>query len=240
MKVLYTLSALILLLLSSCRFFGGEHISGDGHIIVQQKNTDAFNSVAASGGIKVHIRQEATQGVKIESDQNLLQYIDVYTDGNVLVIKEKNGYNLDPTKDIIAYVSAPVFKDIDVSGACDIIGDNSISGNDELSMHVSGSGDIRMHVNFPKVNTDISGSGSVVLTGQVTYFNAQVSGSGDIKCFDLITDNTKLDLSGSSEAEVTANKQLDIEASGSSNISYKGMASVSQKISGSGSVKKVG
>jgi hypothetical protein len=74
----------------------------------------------------------------------------------------------------------------------------------------------------------------------VTDFNASVSGQGDVKCFDLVTENTSLDISGGSDVEISANKQLNIEASGSSSVRYKGNASVSQNISGAGSVKKVG
>lgn len=240
MRISYIVLTLGLFTFSSCRYFGGERISGDGHVVTQQRSTGNFNSVDVSGGIKVHVRQDAANSVKVEADQNLMEYIDVYNDGNTLVIKEKEGFNLDPSKDIVVYVAAPVFKDIDVSGACDIIGDNTISGGDELNMHVSGSGDIVMAVALPKVSAEISGSGSINLKGQATNFSAHVSGSGDVKCFDLVTDTTELDLSGSSDAEVTANKQLNIEASGSSSISYKGNASVSQNISGSGSVKKVG
>jgi hypothetical protein len=240
MRISHIFLALSLFAFSSCRYFGGERISGDGHIVSQQRNAGSFHSVDVSGGIKVHVRQDAASSVKVEADQNLMQYIDVYNDGSTLVIKEKDGFNLNPSKDIVVYVAAPVFKDIDVSGACDIIGDGPISGSEELSMHVSGSGDIIMQVALPKVSAEISGSGSVNLKGQATNFSASVSGSGDVKCFELVTDNTKLDLSGSSDAEITANKQLDIEASGSSNISYKGSASVNQSISGAGSVKKVG
>jgi len=193
-----------------------------------------------SGNIKVHVRQDAANAVKLETDENLLPYLDIYTNGNTLVIHTKNGYDLDPTKDIIAYVSAPSYKDIDVSGSCDIIGDSPVTGKEALSMHVSGSGQITMEVNLPNVSTDISGSGSVNLRGQATDFSAGISGSGDIRCFDLVTDNTSVDLSGSSEAEVNANKKLTVEVSGSGNVQYKGNASVNQSISGAGSVKKVG
>jgi hypothetical protein len=240
MRISYIVLALSLFTFSSCRYFGGEHVSGDGHIVTQQRSAGSFNSVDVSGGIKVHVRQDAVNSVKVEADQNLMEYIDVYNNGSTLVIKEKQGFNLDPSKDIIVYVAAPVFKDIDVSGACDIIGDSPITGSEELNMHVSGSGDIVMQIELPKVSAEISGSGSINLKGQATNFSAHVSGSGDVKCFDLITDNTELDLSGSSDAEVTANKQLNIDASGSSSINYKGNPNVNQSISGSGSVKKVG
>src|SRR6476661_5978977 len=93
--------------LSSCHYFMGERISGDGHIISQQKNVGSFNSISAGGQIVVHVRQDASPAVKIETDENLQSYLDVFTDGNTLVIRTKQGFNLDPSKDIIAYVSAP-------------------------------------------------------------------------------------------------------------------------------------
>ena len=231
---------LSLVTFSSCRFFGGERISGNGHITTQQKNVGSFNNVEVHGAVKVHVRQDSSPSVKMETDENLMEFLDIFTDGNTLVIRTRRGYRLDPSRDIIAYVAAPVFKNIDVSGACDIIGDGTISGNEPLNMHVSGSGEITMQVSLPKLSTHISGSGSINLKGQATDFSAEVSDSGDVRCFDLLTDNTKLDLSGSSEAEVTANKSLNVEVSGSGTVEYKGNASVSQSISGSGSVKKVG
>lgn len=240
MRILSILFFTGFIFLSSCRFLGGERVTGNGHIITQQKNVGSFNSVEVSGAVKVHILQNAIRLVKLETDENLMQYLDIYTSGNTLVIRTKNGFNLDPTKEIIAYIAAPVFKDIDVSGACDIIGDGPITGNDALSMHVSGSGNINMEVNLPKLTTEISGSGSVNLKGQAIDFEAHVSGSGDVKCFDLVTDNTKLDLSGSSDAEITANKKLNVEASGSSSIQYKGNPALNQSTSGSGGIKKVG
>lgn len=240
MRVSFIVLAFTVCIFSSCRYFGGERVSGNGHVITRQKDAGHFNSVSVSGGIKVHIRQDSTTSVKVEADENLFEYIDVYTDGNTVIVKEKDGFNLNPSKDIVVYLGAPVFKDVNVSGACDIIGDNTISGNEELNMHVSGSGDIIMQVALPKITTEISGSGSINLKGQATSFAAHVSGSGDVKCFDLVTDTTELDLSGSSDVEVTANKELKVDASGSSSVLYKGNANVNQSISGSGSVKKVG
>lgn len=228
------------LILSSCHYIMGERISGNGHIVSEQKNVGSFNSIDASGQVTVHVRQDASASVKIETDQNLQSYLDVFTEGNTLVIRTKQGFHLDPSKDIIAYVNAPVFRNIELSGQCDIIGDSPISGNEPLSLHVSGQGDINLEVRVPKISTEISGQGNVALKGQVTDFEASVSGQGDVKCFDLITDNTTLDISGDSDIEVTANKQLNIEASGSSSVRYKGNANVNQNISGAGSVKKVG
>jgi biopolymer transport protein ExbD len=225
--------------LSSCNLFGGKRVSGSGKITVQDRKVSSFNSIEASGSVKVHIRQDSSSSVRIETDENLMEYVDVYTTGSTLVIKEKDGFNLDPSKDLIVYTSAPVYESVDVSGSGDIISDNIISGGEPLEMGVSGSGMINVQVALPKVSVDVSGSGDVILKGTSKEFSGSISGSGSIKAFDLTTDVTLLRLSGAADAEVTANQKLDVSVSGSGDVKYKGSATVSQSISGSGSVKKV-
>lgn len=233
------LAGLLIITAASCNLFN-ERVSGNGRIVTTTRNVGSFHSVDASGSVKVHIRQDAANSVRLETDENLQEFVDVYITGSTLVIKAKDGFNLDPTKDITVYTSAPAYKDIDVSGACDILGDNTVSGNEPLRMHVSGSGKIDMQVAVPAVSADVSGSGDIFLKGTARTFDGSISGSGSIRAFDLATDETKLDLSGSSDAEVTANQKLDVSVSGSGDVKYKGAAAVSQSISGSGSVKKVG
>lgn len=224
---------------SSCNMFGGKRVSGNGNIKTEERKVSSFNSVEASGSVKVHIRQDSSSSVKIETDENLMEYIEVYVTGSTLVIKEKDGFNPDPSKDLIIYTAAPVYKSVDVSGSGDIISDNIISGGEPLELGVSGSGFINVQVTLPKVSTHVSGSGDVLLKGTAKEFDGSISGSGSIKAFDLVTDVTTLDLSGAAEAEVTANQKLDVNVSGSGDVKYKGNATVSQSISGSGSVKKV-
>lgn len=224
---------------SSC-FFSGERVTGDGHVITREKNIGNFTAVRSNGSMDVHIMQSGANSVKVQTDENLIPYLDIYVDGSTLVVQEKQGYNLNPSKKITVYVSSPVFRQIEMSGSGDIVSDNAISGNEPLKMDVSGSGNINMNVNLPKLDAEISGSGNIALKGQSEDLSISMSGSGNIKCFDLISDNVNIDMSGSSDAEVTANKKLDIEVSGSGSVRYKGNASVNQRISGSGEVKKEG
>lgn len=219
---------------------GGKRVTGNGHVTAGNREVSTFNSLAVSGSITVRVRQDATPSVRIETDDNLFPYIEVYNDGNTVVIREKRGYNLDPSKDIIAYVSAPVFRGIDLSGSCDVISDNTLTGNEPLEVSLSGSGNVNLDVNLPSVRADLSGSPSLQMKGSARDFRAGVSGSGDVKCFDLKTDNTELDISGSADAQVYAEKQLKVSVSGSGEVQYRGNATVDQHVSGSGSVRKAG
>jgi hypothetical protein len=67
-----------------------------------------------------------------------------------------------------------------------------------------------------------------------------VSGSGDVKCFELQTERTALDISGSAGAEISASQDLDVHISGSGTVRYKGPATLHQHVSGSGDIEKVG
>ena len=198
-KILFVLA--VVMVLSSCSWFGGKKVSGNGNITTQERKVSSFNSVEASGSVKVHIRQDSSSSVKIETDENLMEYIEIYVTGSTLVIKEKDGFNPSPSKDLIVYTSAPVYRSVDVSGAGDIISDNIISGGEPLEMGVSGSGNINVQVALPKVSADVSGSGNVMLKGTSKEFTGSISGSGSIKAFDLTTDVSTLNLSGAADAE---------------------------------------
>jgi hypothetical protein len=234
----------VLLVLSvslvSCRFGWGERVNGNGHFTTEVREVSPFNSIDVSGNVVVHISQDENSEVKLETDENLQPYIEVFTSGDKLFIRTKEGFNLKSTKEMVAYVSAPFFSSLEASGACDIVGEGTITGGDELTVSVSGSGSIDMQVDLPKVSTHVSGDGTINLKGQATEFDASINGSGDIKCFDLMTDKTELDLSGAASAEVSANKELDVKVSGAADVQYKGNAILTKNISGAGSVKKVG
>ena len=231
---------LILVVVSSCRFGWGERVNGNGRFTTEEREVSDFNSIDVSGSVVVHVRQDKTAAVKLETDENLQEYIEVFTSGDKLVIRTKEGFNLKSSKEMVAYVTAPSFTSFEISGACDIIGEGTITSTDELDISVSGAGNIELTVDLPRINTHVSGDGSIKLQGHASEFDASLSGAGDIKCFELETDKTALDLTGAASAEVNASKELDVKVSGAADVRYKGNASVTKNISGAGSVKKVG
>lgn len=228
------------ILMGSCRFMG-KRVRGNGNWTTQERSVSSFSSVEVNGAIDVHVVQGAQRPVKIEADENLMQYVEVYERGDRLVVETKSGYNLRPTQKMRITVTAPRYRKIDVSGACDVIGEGKLNNPDDLEIEVSGAGDIHMDLNAPRVRVDVSGSGNVFLQGETRDFVVGLSGAGKVRCFDLKTENTKLDISGAGDAEVYASVSLDASVSGAGSVKYKGNASnVSQHVSGAGSVRKEG
>jgi hypothetical protein len=225
--------------LGSCRHFWGKRVHGDGNIKTEDRSVGSFKNVEVGGAAKVMVSQGDQNSVKIEGDENLLPYMEVYKEGDKVIIREKPGYNLIPTNDMKVYVTAPVYNKIDASGACDIIGETKISNSEDLEMHVSGAGDIRMDVDAPRLSSRVSGIGSIFLKGQTKDVDLDLSGAGHAHCFDLLSENTKVSISGAGSAEVYASVKLDASVSGAGSVTYKGNATdVSQHVSGAGSVNK--
>jgi Putative auto-transporter adhesin, head GIN domain len=223
--------------LTSCRFLG-KRVHGNGIIKTQERTISAFNEVEASGDVKLIVVQGDLKPVRLEGDENILSYIEVVQEGERITIKTKEGVNLSPSGDLNIYVTSPTYKSIEVSGSSDIIGQTKITSSNELSLQASGAGDIKMEVDAPKITAGISGSGSINLKGQAKDLEINLTGAGHAYCYDLLTENTSVDISGAGSAQVYASVKLTADVSGAGNISYKGNAAVSQQISGAGSVNK--
>lgn len=239
MKKLLLFSLMISLLSSSCINFGGKRVRGNGNIVKEDRSVDDFNGVEVHGALDVYVSQGDQKAVRIEGDENLMKFIVTETHGNRLEVRTKQGYNLHPSKKMKIYVTSPQFTHLDVSGACNIIGENKISSNDKLELEVSGAGDIRMEADAPDLSASISGSGKVDLKGRTQNFELDLSGAGKATCFDLMAENTKVEISGAGSAEVFASVKLDAQVTGAGKVRYRGNATnVQQQISGAGSVKK--
>jgi len=223
--------------LSSCHFFG-KRVSGNGNIKTEERSVSAFKNVEAAGAVKLYVSQGDLKPVRIETDENLLPYIEVIQDGDQITIRNKEHVNLNPTHDIKIYVTSPLYNKIEVSGASDIIGQGKITNSENLELNASGAGNIDMEVDAPKLSAEITGSGTMNIKGQTKDADLNLTGAADAHCFDLMSENMKVDISGAGSAEVFASVKLDADVSGAGSVKYKGNAAVNQHISGAGSVQK--
>ncbi len=238
MKKLLLLATTVMMLVSCGRFMG-RRIRGNGVIKTEERTVSPFKHVEASGAIKLMVSQGDLKPVRLEGDENILPYVEVNQEDDRIKIRTKPGYNISPTGDLTVYVTAPVYSSIEVSGASDIKGTGKISNPENLDLEASGAGDIEMEVDAPALSAKISGSGTVRLKGQTKDLDIDLSGAGHAFCYDLLSENTKVDISGAGSAEVYASEKLEADVSGVGNVHYKGNASnVSQHVSGAGSVNK--
>ncbi len=212
-------------------------ISGNGNVRSEVRNTPAFTGVNSMGSADVEIRKGVTPSVRVEDDENLLPYLETEVEGGVLRISYKSGIfvNHDHAK---IYITAPTLDQVNTSGSSDLLIQDTLSNPSGIEMRVSGSGSIKGMVDAPSIHLAVSGSGSIDLGGRTQKLTAEVSGSGDLHCSDLLSENTKVHVSGSGNAHVFASVSLDASVSGSGDVFYLGNPpSPVISTSGSGSVR---
>lgn len=224
---------------SSCRYVTGKRIKGSGNVITQTRTFSGFTGVDVSNAIELFVKQDSVFSTKVEADDNLQQYIIIEQDGSTLRIKQQNNTNLDATGKIKVYVTAPLFKSLDASGACYIKSENVLTSTDAIDMDVSGASNAELELKAPKVSAEMTGASSLKLKGQTKDLYIEGAGASHAKCFELLSENANVDVAGASSAEIFASVKLKADASGASDVRYKGNMEVSQSTSGAGSVKKV-
>ncbi len=225
------------LLFTSCHL-GGDRIRGNGTIKTESRNAGVFSIVDVSGNIEVHVKQDSAFSVRVEADENLMEYIVIRTDGGRLVIQPKEHSNLSGSKAIKVYVSAPVFKKLEASGASDIVSDNLLS-SESIDIDVTGASSVKLEIKSPRVSADVTGASSVFLTGQTKDLSLDGQGASHLRCYQLLSENADVDVSGASSSEVFASVNLKADASGASNIKYKGAAKHTGSASGAGSITRL-
>jgi hypothetical protein len=238
MKKLFGFLFITFVVFSSCRFVTGQKIRGNGNVKTEARSPGNFKSVASHGSFDVFV-SSGDQAVKIEAEENLLPYIETYVEGYTLHVETKEDYWLSPSRKVKIFVSSPNYESIRSHGSGDIIGESKITNSSKLELGLNGSGNIKMDITAPEINTETNGSGDIFLRGETKSFGGEIRGSGNIKALDLRSGEATIKIYGSGNADLAVDGKLDVRVAGSGDVHYKGNAQVSSSIAGSGSVKKV-
>ncbi|MCX6315810.1 MAG: DUF2807 domain-containing protein [Bacteroidetes bacterium] len=238
MRKVFIIALAIGLLASSCVFVGCKRIKGNGVIKTETRDAGTFHSVEAGGSVDIYLKQDSVYSVKLEGDENLLPYITIDNRNGVLKVHEKSKVRLSPTRSLKIFISAPNFQEVKGSGSSDIISQNTLTSKERISIRISGAGDMNLNLDAPVVKASLSGAGEITLKGRTRDFEVSGSGSSNINCYELLTENTSVQISGAGDAKVFASVKLVVNVSGAADVRYKGNATVEKRISGAGSVTK--
>jgi hypothetical protein len=227
-KIIFAVFALLILL-------KGNGQSDDTN--KQTRQVSGFHGVDVSGGIDLYL-SSGTESVSISAASSTIRdHIITEVENGILRIHIENNWNPGMgNPKMKAYVSINNLKYLEASGGGDIYLQNQIAAED-LSVRLSGGGNMSGKLNASHLNIKQSGGSSVDLSGNVNDLNLESSGGGNLKGYDLVTNFTTITASGGSDTEITVNKELRVYTSGGSDIRYKGAAKVlAIKSSGGGSL----
>jgi hypothetical protein len=203
--------------------------------------TGSYTSIKISGGIDLFLSQAENEAVAVSaSEAKYKNAIKTEVTNGVLRIyydADRNWTNWK-IKNLRVYVAFKNLENLTASGACDVQVSGIISVPD-LKINLSGACDFTGAVKLNSLHIDLSGASDVKISGTASTVTIESSGASDVKGYDLTTDFCTANASGSSDINITVNKELNAHASGSSDIIYKGTAVIKElHASGSSNIVK--
>jgi hypothetical protein len=210
---------------------------------VQKRVIGSFHAIEVSSAIDLVLKQGDEEALAVSASDPALRdrIITRVENGVLLIYMNDKGFHWNwgwTNRKLKAFVSFKTLNRLSASGSSDVYVDGSIHAAD-LSISLSGASDFKGGVQASELELHQSGSSDAVVNGTANNAEIHLSGSSDFKGFNMTVDVCTVEASGSSDTQITVNKELSVSASGSSDVYYKGQASVTRAhTSGSSSVSK--
>ena len=194
--------------------YSANTIKGSGNIISKSHDLANFTSINLIGSMDVNINSSDEYNCTILADDNIIPHVKTEVANNNLQISVNKNYS--SKEGLKINVNAPNYDKVSITGSGDI---NLIDfKNDNLSLNIDGSGDIKGN-------------------GDVQTLITTINGSGEIMLKDLKSETTKITINGSGDAKIWATKSISAVINGSGDIEYYGEPlNVNNQINGSGNI----
>ncbi len=230
------LAAIFLTLTSCCidgdGFFGHDCEDGFGPEVEVVLNMPQFHSIVLKNDIDVNISQGNTFEVVAAGEENIIELLELDVQNGVWDIEFERCVG---EHDVRLFITTPDIRLLSIQGSGDIFAETFLETQD-LTLRISGSGDMCLGAFSETVDARISGSGDIELEGNAENLDLRISGSGDFKAFPFITQKADVRISGSGDASVHVLELLEVKISGSGNVYFKGNPQLVIDITGSGDV----
>jgi len=229
----------ILFISGSCNIISSETVHGNGKMTSETRNVSGASRIESRGFFDIEIVKGTSPSVKIDADENLVPYIITRMEDGNLVIRTKEDISLSSDDKIKVTVTTDKLEEVEVAGSGNITSADKFDGSDHLKLSIAGSGDMKLQVNTPKVESSIAGSGNITLSGETKESKIEIFGNGDYNADGLQSENVTVQIAGSGSAKVFSSVNLDVNIAGSGDVYYKGTPSIKQTVAGSGSIKSM-
>jgi len=220
---------------SSCTY-AIKGIKGNGKVVKQEREISSFSGIEVGGAFKVYLTQGSSETLTVEADENLLEVIETEVRGSTLRIRTTE--DIRDSEALNIYITFKDLNELDVSGACELTGENKFKLGD-LDLDCSGASDLMLKVDAKNMLMDCSGASQMDLYGSAESIMMDISGASHMDASDLEVKICEAEISGASSAKVNVSSELSAEVSGAGSLKYTGDPIIkSHEVSGAGSMRK--
>ena len=212
--LLITLAVIIIIIFIIKHNLTKNNIQGSGNIISESRELNNFTSIILLGSIDVNIKTSESNNCVVVADDNLIPYIKTEVVNNKLNISLNESYSSEEI--LVVNINTPNYDEVSLSG----------SGNINI-----------LDFKNNNLSLNISGSGNITGNGEVETLVVKINGSGNLMSKEIKSKFATITINGSGDAEVFASDSISAKINGSGNIEYFGNPeNVDSIINGSGDI----
>ena len=213
--LLITLAVIIIIIFFIKNNLTKNNIQGSGNIISESRELNNFTSIILLGSIDVNIKTSESNNCVVVADDNLIPYIKTEVVNNKLNISLNESYSSE--EKLVVNINTPNYDEVSLSG----------SGNINI-----------LDFKNNNLSLNISGSGNITGNGEVETLVVKINGSGNLMSKEIKSKSATITINGSGDGEVFASDSISTKINGSGNIKYFGNPeNVDSIINGSGNIK---
>ena len=212
--LLITLAIIIIIIFFIKNNLTKNNIQGSGNIISESRELNNFTSIILLGSIDVNIKTSESNNCVVVADDNLIPYIKTEVVNNKLNISLNESYSSE--EKLVVNINTPNYDEVSLSG----------SGNINI-----------LDFKNNNLSLNISGSGNITGNGEVETLVVKINGSGNLMSKEIKSKSATITINGSGDGEVFASDSISAKINGSGNIKYFGNPeNVDSIINGSGDI----
>jgi len=206
-------------------------IVGSMNVVTEKREIGRFNSIRASGGIYIELRQGNETGLTIEADDNLVELIVTEVVDGVLRIRLKE--SVKQHKALRMEVDFVSLEALSGSSGTRFTSPTGIVGP-ALLLNLSAGASVELNLDVEKLNVDASSGAQVNLSGRVRDLFLDSSSGALVNARELKADNATVDASSAAISHVFATNEMSIDASSGARVNYYGTPATLNKSASSG------
>lgn len=212
-------------------------VVGSGKVVNSTIEVSGISSVVFSAPGYLTISQGDAESLTIQGEDNIVPLIVAEVKDGVLTISLQDGA-LIKTNSMIQYTL--VVKDLTAVENVDTgyVVTNGLTVKD-FSYKAYNSGKAKLDgLTATNLTIETIGGGEIVISGTADTLTLINSGTGVFDGADLAVTDAVVTLSGSADSTVNATGKLDVTLSGSGNLLYVGTPTLTQNVTGTGTVSQ--
>jgi Putative auto-transporter adhesin, head GIN domain len=197
-----------------------ETFDGNGVPGEQVREVEGFDSIVSRGELEVVV-SEGPFAVRVTIDENLLDRIEAENNGGRLEVAVFGGNLGESLPGPHVSVSMPSLLGLELSGSGRVTA-SEFDENENVSLRLSGSGELRWSGDAPGVAAELNGSGELTLAGEASGVDYVVTGAGALEATALRARSANIEVYGPGSVSATVDGVVDARVEGSGTIELAG------------------